>query len=668
MRLNLRLACCATVASLFGLPAFALNVNDQVKINEVSYDPSESPEDPFEFIELYNAGPSTVYLDGAAFSDEGNNGTGEATFVFPGTPGGTTIPLASHAFLLIVGDATGTTLPADWEFYGGGTDSDDPGVPNLTKTAGTGGDLFLGNSGDGVTLSTGASNGSIIPCGEVVDGVSWEGGGTNEVYAMSSTVCSDPASNAGYTNVVPEVKTLQRCPDGFDTDNSANDFIVNNRTPKASNGCSTAPPVITSLRYEPCFVTAGQQPTVVCTVTDLNADITSVRVYYKLDTAALFDSLAMSLGAPNTYSAQLPGQADQAHVQYYVGARDGTGNFVKNPSTAPAFLRTYRVGLQTIASVQVPAVSDSCSASSQLGKAVNLVGVVTNLPYEYSGNFFYIQRGTAANSGIKVFTSVDSSFVPNLGDSVRVSGYIDEFNCQTEIVLFADCGTILGHNKKVTPRLLASLSDIKLEQNESMLVTVQGPLTVSAGFDTTNLGSEFKVGSGSNIAYVGDDTFYPDLIGYTVVPTPGMVLDALTGVVGYRRADTTVPRADPNIILRLEPRRDNDVDRDYTDVGDPDQIDVVRAFNLNQNRPNPFNPVTTIEFAVPAAGRVKLEIYNAKGQLVRNLIDAEYTKAAHERVTWDGRDDAGRVVPSGVYFYTLLAGDQSATRKMLLLK
>jgi hypothetical protein len=131
------------------LPAYALNATDQVKINEVSYDPGESPEEPFEFIELYNAGATTVFLDGAAISDEGNAGTGEGTFVFPGTVGGTTIPLASHAYLVIVNDATGSTLPVDWEIFTGGSDPDAGGVPNLTRTAGTGTDLLLGNSGDG---------------------------------------------------------------------------------------------------------------------------------------------------------------------------------------------------------------------------------------------------------------------------------------------------------------------------------------------------------------------------------------------------------------------------------------------------------------------------------------------------------------------------------------
>lgn len=662
MRTTSRALLWSLAALCLALPAFALNATDNVKINEVSYDPSESPEDPFEYIELYNAGGTTVFLDGAALSDEGNNGTGEATFVFPGTVGGTTIPLAPGAYLLIVGDATGSTLSPDWEFYGGGTDLDDAGVPNLTKSAGTGADMFLGNSGEGITLSTGVTTGSIIPCAEVVDGASWEGGGASEVYAMSSTVCADPASNAGYTNGgASGLVTLQRCPNGADTDNSTTDFVLADRTPKAANGCSTNPPSIVNLRYAPCFVTASQSVSVSATVTDPNSDITSVRVFYKLDTSALFDSVnATPVG--DVYTGTLPGQADQAHVQYYMVARDGAGNIVKNPNTAPAFLRTYRVGLQTIASLQVPQ-ADSCGTSTQDGKAVNVVGVVTHRAYEYSDDFFYIQSGIGANSGIKVFAP-DSSFVPNMGDSVRVSGFVDEFRCATEVVLFADCGTVLGTNRKVRARQISTLSDINLEQHESMLVTLQAPMTAVTGFESSGVFFEFKMSDGFTTAWIGDDTFFPDLIGYTEVPTPGMSFEAVTGIVGYRFKTAS----DMSTILRLEPRRDNDVDRDYTDTGEEPGIDAVRVFRLNQNQPNPFNPATTIEFTVPEAGSVRLDVFDAQGRLVKVLAVREYRGATRDRVVWDGTDENGKTVSSGLYFYKMQAGEYTATRKMLLLK
>lgn len=95
---------------------------------------------------------------------------------------------------------------------------------------------------------------------------------------------------------------------------------------------------------------------------------------------------------------------------------------------------------------------------------------------------------------------------------------------------------------------------------------------------------------------------------------------------------------------------------------------TVHRLALEQNAPNPFNPVTTIAFAVPeGAGRVRLRIYNVAGRMVRELVDADLEPGAH-RVVWDGRGDTGRSLASGVYFARLTTGRESLVRKMTLLK
>lgn len=91
------------------------------------------------------------------------------------------------------------------------------------------------------------------------------------------------------------------------------------------------------------------------------------------------------------------------------------------------------------------------------------------------------------------------------------------------------------------------------------------------------------------------------------------------------------------------------------------------AFELSQNYPNPFNPGTTIRFALPRSGRVQLEVFNLLGQKIKTLVD-EKLSAGVKEVSWDGRDETGRSVPSGTYFYRLFAGDYTKTRKMILLK
>jgi hypothetical protein len=108
-------------------------------------------------------------------------------------------------------------------------------------------------------------------------------------------------------------------------------------------------------------------------------------------------------------------------------------------------------------------------------------------------------------------------------------------------------------------------------------------------------------------------------------------------------------------------------------VGPPGYLDAVRRSllpdkaSLGQNAPNPFNPATTITFALPQAAHVILSVYNALGQEVRRLVD-EIRPAGYQTVEWDGRNDQGRPVASGVYLYRLRAGSFTQTRKMVLLR
>jgi len=91
------------------------------------------------------------------------------------------------------------------------------------------------------------------------------------------------------------------------------------------------------------------------------------------------------------------------------------------------------------------------------------------------------------------------------------------------------------------------------------------------------------------------------------------------------------------------------------------------SVNLAQNVPNPFNPSTTISFSVPNEARVKLQVFDVRGHLVRNLMD-EIRPAGEQSVVWNGRDERGAGVASGVYFYRLDTGGKSLQKRMLLIK
>ncbi len=99
-------------------------------------------------------------------------------------------------------------------------------------------------------------------------------------------------------------------------------------------------------------------------------------------------------------------------------------------------------------------------------------------------------------------------------------------------------------------------------------------------------------------------------------------------------------------------------------------VSLPKVFSLAQNNPNPFNPSTTIRYDIPESKTVdvELKIFNIRGQLVKSLVSGESRSAGVHTVFWDGHDESGQRVPSGVYLYRLTAGEFTATRKMVILK
>ncbi|TPW08907.1 MAG: Coagulation factor protein [bacterium] len=89
---------------------------------------------------------------------------------------------------------------------------------------------------------------------------------------------------------------------------------------------------------------------------------------------------------------------------------------------------------------------------------------------------------------------------------------------------------------------------------------------------------------------------------------------------------------------------------------------------LGNAYPNPMNPTTRIQFTNGVAnGRVKVEIFDVTGRLVRNLVDAKLPAGVHE-VTWDGASEGGSTVPSGMYFYRMTADDFVSAKKLVVSK
>ena len=98
-----------------------------------------------------------------------------------------------------------------------------------------------------------------------------------------------------------------------------------------------------------------------------------------------------------------------------------------------------------------------------------------------------------------------------------------------------------------------------------------------------------------------------------------------------------------------------------------DPISLINKFQLNQNYPNPFNPITTISYYLPKSELVDISIYDITGRLVKNLVSLNQS-AGNKSTKWDATNNKGENVNSGIYLYTIQAGNFTQTKKINYIK
>ncbi len=134
-------------------------------------------------------------------------------------------------------------------------------------------------------------------------------------------------------------------------------------------------------------------------------------------------------------------------------------------------------------------------------------------------------------------------------------------------------------------------------------------------------------------------------------------LDTSANGNSYKKITDWEPVTNGEIMLRA-----------IVEYGTSSDDPMIPVLTLDANNyPNPFTPETTIAYSVPKAGPASLKIYNTKGQLVRTLVD-DVREAGKHSVVWNGKDNRGNSVASGLYFYRLSSDGNTVTRKMLLAK
>jgi hypothetical protein len=102
-------------------------------------------------------------------------------------------------------------------------------------------------------------------------------------------------------------------------------------------------------------------------------------------------------------------------------------------------------------------------------------------------------------------------------------------------------------------------------------------------------------------------------------------------------------------------------------AGEPVNNEQLTISNVLQNAPNPFSRQTTIKYQIAQPGKVSLKVYNIAGQLVKILDDGYRTAGEHSK-TWDGKDETGKRVAGGLYFYRLNAAGINEVKRLVLVK
>jgi len=461
-------------------------------------------------------------------------------------------------------------------------------------------------------------------------------------------------------------------------------------------------------------------------------DSTAVFVHYNTTGVSPFDSIALAPTTnPDEFEAHIPGMGDQIRIYYYLSARDEIGRQVSAPRGAPDSLYTFFVGADTLAPTIVHApvetrclymapfritatVTDNLGIADvylyyrRPGESFQMTSMhATSHPDEFVG---YIQIADLDTGDVVEYflMAVDASTRQN--STVFPDTGVFRFTVRWDVLYsfeesnggFQTRGKAWEWGIPYTgPRSAHSgikvwatrLQDNYPNRDRSSLIS---PPIDLRNFPHATLsfyhyfmferditrnwdGGNVKVSSDSGLTW-------KLLIPQGGYPSSHVVALGEPGFSGYQPwwEEVRFDLGDyvgKEILIRFDFASDEAVNFAGWYIDDvnirPESLTPVESaaegapvpetFALFQNYPNPFNPQTIIRYDLPQDCPVKLTIYNLRGQVVRRLVDSRQKAGVH-RIPWDGRDDQGKELPSGVYFCKIQAGSFSSTRKMMLLR
>lgn len=434
----------------------------------------------------------------------------------------------------------------------------------------------------------------------------------------------------------------------------------------------------------------------------------SLLVYYSTDLSFGNSAPLLPQGA-NQYLAAIPGQGSNVHIHYYISVSDENGLRVSAPPAAPAEYYRFYAGPDTVppalghapipyADIAALPLAISASASDNIGiDSVWVEYAVNQVPQPPFG-----LSGSGGN--FQGFFGFDSNAV-SLGDLVSYRVIAQDVSANMN-------QAVSGPHEFDIRRVLALSRAPNIPIPNNNPAGVSDVLTVSghAGLQIIDVEVIFKAAHpnfGDLVVKLtspaGTEITLLDRPGHPALPlgspgvNPDIVLDDeaaesienVTFAAGEQVAG--VFRPDPGLLSAFRGQNHtgdwqiNVADAkaghlgtfsewglrislsSVTGIDDLPGAGAPAEFALHQNYPNPFNPSTAIGYQLPAFSEVELTVYNLLGQKVRTLV-SQKQPAGYYSVRWDGRNERGAPVSSGIYIYKIEAGDYRQSRRMLLLK
>ncbi len=416
-----------------------------------------------------------------------------------------------------------------------------------------------------------------------------------------------------------------------------------------------SPPVVTGLATDGALPGADPVVVTVDVVADPERTIATVELNFVAsdnpgETQVVAMTIAEAAKTAAAYSGQIPAQAQGVFVEFWVKATDSQD---ASTETAKRVIRFYPEGVNRIADIQETATGGP-GPSPLKDLVVNMDITATVQSDPATSNWVIVQDDPELGgfSGIQLRTneSLSRGDVINITQA-RVQESFDWTRLSDVVfTVVSTGGDSLGY-KTVTTDILGDAA--VAEAHEGMMLRFENVLIVTNNADGAagNFGEFAFASVGTPTATLRSDDASPAVDGGSTLFAGGEIIAYLQGFLYYSFGN-----------YKLVPESPADFG-EITNVAN-EQVDsgIPSRYALGQNYPNPFNPSTSLSYSVRQAGDVRIEVFDLMGRKVSTLVDAPVSAGTYE-VTFHAGDLA-----SGVYIYTMTAGNEVLTRKMLLQK